>query len=242
LFWDHLQWPQSNEFHLGHTVDTQYLEERGVLSRPSYKISGDVGSALAESYLQCFFENEKHNPGNWAVSTGDNSLLLKSKEFSAGRGESVELVRAIPIPDADVPLEEVISFKEKRKDEVRSIQLAINELYSSWTGAEDQEHQLQLSISKIEEACANIVQVAREDKNPFRLSNWTIGFGLNAIGILGAAEFGAKMGTPFGLEQLGRLLGGAASTITLSKNLGFTNDRVKSSPFRYAASLERDVI
>lgn len=242
LFWDKLSWPQNNGIAFGSKIEADYLESVGLLERPKYKINGDIATGVAESFLRSYFENEAIEPGQWSLSTGDNALILKSGNFSEGRGVSVDLFRSIPIPEHDVPLEEILRFKDKRLNEVRSLVVAIDEFYSNWISSEDKEHQLNLAKRKIEQACMDMVKVAKEDKNKFRLSSWEIGFGINALGALGAAEVGGRIGQNFGFEELGKLIGAGASTITLSKAIGLKKEANSNSPFRFAASLELDTI
>lgn len=242
LFWDRLVWPQNNGLHFANSIEADFLEAANILERPEYRLNGDVATGIAESFLHSYFEKERREPGQWSLSTGDNSLVLKSQNISTGRGASVDLFRSIPIPEHDVPLEEILRFKDQRLSEVRCLVVAIDEFYSSWTSAEDKAHQLDLAKRKIEQACIDMVKVAKEDQNKFRLSNWKVGFGLNALGILGAAEIGGKIGQNFGFEGLGQILGGAASTMSLSNDIGFKNQRDSSSPFKFAASLELDTI
>lgn len=242
LFWDKLSWPQNNGVSFGSSIEADYLESIGILGRPMYRINGDVATGIAESFLHSYFQKEALEPGQWSLSTGDSALVLKSENFSEGRGASVDLFRSIPIPEHDVPLEEVLRFKESRLCEVKSLVIAIDEFYSNWASSEDRDHQLNLAKRKIEQACIDMVKVAKEDRNKFRLSNWTIGFGVNPLGILGGAEVGGRFGQNFGFEELGKLLGGAASTISLSNGVGFKKETSSSSPFKFAASLELDII
>jgi hypothetical protein len=71
-------------------------------------------------YLRTYIELNDEEPGVWALSQGEKSLFLEHGLglFSEGSGMSLNLLRAIPIPAKDVPLNEILEFKEKRKDEL----------------------------------------------------------------------------------------------------------------------------
>ena len=164
LFWDRLVWPQNNGLHFANSIEADFLEAANILERPEYRLNGDVATGIAESFLHSYFEKERREPGQWSLSTGDNSLVLKSQNISTGRGASVDLFRSIPIPEHDVPLEEILRFKDQRLSEVRCLVVAIDEFYSSWTSAEDKAHQLDLAKRKIERPCSITRSDRRERK------------------------------------------------------------------------------
>lgn len=242
LFWDRIVWPTSNGIFICGGIDSEYLEERGVLKRPRYQVNGDAAAALADAFLQAFNEKEIAEPGQWALSTGEDALILRSSEVINDRGASVDLYRAVPIPNHDVPLEDILNFREKRLPEVRAFVVAIDEFYEKWACAEDQAHQLNLAKRQIEIACLDLIKVTRESKNPFRLSSWKIGFALNPISIVGAASLGKILDPVLGLPGLGAVLTGAASTISIKRDIGFKRDVAASKPFRFSATLELDAI
>lgn len=242
LFWDRLLWPLSNGLHIDGGTDAEFLEETGVLKRPVYRGTGDVSRLLADAYIKAFDDMEEAEPGSWALHTGENALLLRSPKLQEGRGASVALFRAVPIPDRTVPLEDILRFREKRLSEVRALVVAIDEFYQEWTLSEDEEHQFHLAVRRIEHACYDLLRVSKESKHPFRLSNWKIGFSLNPMSAIGAAAIGKTLDPIIGLDGLGAILGGAASTLSLQRDIGFKVDEAKTKPFNFAVSLEKDLM
>lgn len=150
LFWDRLVWPRNTSFAFSDSPETLYLKGAGLLECPQRSASGALGAGLKKMFEDEFFVREQDESGQWAMSTGENALQLGSDRFEFGRGATVELYRSVPIPSRDVPLEDILEFKNKRKSEVVEFTIAVDKFYSSWTNSEDQDFQLNLAKQEIE--------------------------------------------------------------------------------------------
>jgi Family of unknown function (DUF6236) len=105
LFWDRLAWPTSNFIHVEGGNDSKFLIEAGVLIRPAIQFTGFMGTgALIAAQALAYRRLEEASPGGWAIAQGENSMLIKHGAIQEGRGAYVELIRAIPVPDKEVPL------------------------------------------------------------------------------------------------------------------------------------------
>ena len=118
LFWDRLVWPSSRAIHFSSGPDETFLESAGILTRPEYTFNGDGAQGIARGQIQAYQELERSEPGVWALAQGENSLLLKDGLADEGKGTLVELHRAIPVPKQDVPLAEILEFRQRRRDEL----------------------------------------------------------------------------------------------------------------------------
>lgn len=119
LFWDRpLVWPSSRNIHFASGPDELFLESAKVLSRPDYTIDGDAAQGIAKGQFQAYQDLDRSNPGAWALSQGENSFLFKQGQAIEGEGALIELHRAIPILKQDVPLAEVLEFRQRRRDEL----------------------------------------------------------------------------------------------------------------------------
>lgn len=249
LFWDRIEWPQSRLINIsGSGAEVDYLTACGMMSRPMSTISGGDMTAFAKGHIQRFVDNERMEPGLWALSEGPSSFVFDQPNFNAGRAPLVELYRAIPLPDADVPLEAVLEFKQKRLDEVRHLSLEIDGFYSNLLKSEDQAFELQRLTSELEKRCVDIIRVAKESGLKFRLSDYGINFSgdVDVTKVLGGVIAGAALGTPVGLAQLGAIVGGACG-LSIKIGGGFTlgrgnQDKLATSPFRFVASVHNEMI
>ena len=77
LFWDELVWPSSRGIYIASGPDEQFLEQAGVLTRPSFTFYGDVSHGMAMTQIAAFRDYDRKEPGKWALAQGENSFLLK---------------------------------------------------------------------------------------------------------------------------------------------------------------------
>ncbi|MGQ9371472.1 DUF6236 family protein [Azospirillum sp. ST 5-10] len=260
LFWDRLAWPQSNVMSISGDGNAKFLESANVLIRPKVHIrfEGDLAEAVGQAHIQAYSNLEKATPGGWALAQGVNSILQSSLNFQEGRGMLVELLRAIPVPDKDVPLEEILEFKRNRRSELLALRDTIDGFYSRIVSSEDKDFELQRTIGKIDAACADLLKVAKESRLSFRLSSLNASFETTLFGPIGAAISGAAVGEWMkgsALEQAisGSIvaqvplpislavLGVATSSIKISRDIGQGRKHIKNNPYRYVYSFHKEV-
>ena len=236
LFWDKLVWPSSRAIHFASGTDEQFLERAAVLARPEYTISGDVAQGIAKGQFQAYQELEKNEPGCWALSSGENSLLLKDGLAVEGKGASIELFRAIPIPTEDVPLAEILEFRHRRRDELVLLRHYLESLVEDVGAAADKQLALQTRVAEVDKACAALLAVGKEWRFPVYLSNIKASFNLSPVKFLPAVAGGWKMGEPYGLSAATAVAAaaGAASTLEIKGDLGLRSFVRPASPFRYS--------
>ncbi|OWY04701.1 hypothetical protein B6V75_00675 [Thioclava sp. F1Mire-8] len=234
--------------------DERYLKECKLLSEMEVsvgQVSGRAGLIYSHLHLAAFKELEEREPGLWSMSEGENSFNLQAKGiFTQGRGALVELHRAIPLPTADVPLEDLLNFKEKRRDELLSLTLEIDGLFSRVMNAEDSDFELKRAIGEIDQRCSDVVAAGRESKIRFSLSDFTYGVSLelSSTNLLMSGAAGAIMGTTVGLPVVGATIGAASSFIKFNVGLGGKLERSKKarelafSPYRVVSRLINEPI
>lgn len=156
----------------------------------------------------------------------------------------MELYRSIPLPEADVPLEALLEFKEKRLDELRHLVLTIDQFYSDLLKAEDQVFELKRLSREIDFRCTDLIKVSKESGLKFRLSD----LGVNFSGDIDLAKvLAGALGLGFVTQSgLGALVGGTVGLglkVGYGFSLGTTRDeKLKTSPFRFVASLHNEPI
>jgi hypothetical protein len=236
LFWDKLVWPQSSIIHFDGGSDEQFLEQAGVLTKPKYGFAGllHVSQVVAEAHMQAFLNLEKREPGLWALAQGENSFLLKDRNvLEVGRGALVELNRAIPVPDKDVPLEDILDFKVKRYAELMRLRYEIDSLFRDVDNAADKQFELKRHIQQIEIACSDLIKLGREWGFPFRLTDLRSSFELRPFAALAAGAGGWQWGAEYDMPMIGALLGVAAATFKINNDFGMRGVRLRATPYRY---------
>lgn len=250
LFWDELAWPTSNLIHIAGGPDETYLEEAGVLSRPNMQMYGSFtgASAMAEPHLAAFKRLDDESPGKWCLATGERSFNWTHMPLTETNAAVLELHRAIPVPNIDVPLAEVLEFKQRRRDEIKRLRAEIDIYVATVHAATDSNAVLRAKANEIERACADLLRVGHEWKYPVRLTDLkaSIEFKPGDV-ILKAIEVGAIGHFAFDMGTVGALLGGILG-VTLGSGLKLSGTVVKnehlnprSTPFQYVHNFHKEL-
>jgi hypothetical protein len=243
LFWDRLVWPTSNMIHIEGSQDTLFLEETGTLIRPRYTAYGDVAQGFAKIQVQAFEDLDKSEPGVWALAQGENSFLWKDNFLEADKGALVELHRAIPIPRHDVPLAEILEFKDRRKDELILLRYKLESFITEIESSTDKTESLNKSIAELDSACSNLLILGKEWQFPVYLSNIKASFSLTAPKFSGFSYAGFKLAESYGLTAatIAAGIGGAVSTLEFKGDFGLRSVKKPMSPYKYAFHINNEL-
>lgn len=197
LFWDRVQWPQSNIVDVRSNEDEMFLQNEGILVRPKLsadltslgfgghgletlmvleghsqaRLDGRTGGQFADQHINYFESLDQSEPGLWSMSEGPSSFYLRGETFEKGRGKLVELTRALPIPDSSFPLPELLEFKNRRADEIQDLNYELDKFYKYVSNANDPDHELIRLVQVIDRKLAEVHKVAKESRYPFRLGS-----------------------------------------------------------------------
>ncbi|MGX9147263.1 DUF6236 family protein [Mesorhizobium sp. 128a] len=130
LFWDRLDFPAQNMIAFGLDADAQFLKSAGVLQRTVVGLSGgSMGDVLRAAHVGAFRLLDKNEPGQWSIATGERSLSFASNDIDEGRGVLVKLYNAIPVPNKDASLVDILEFREKRRSELLALRHHLESVY-----------------------------------------------------------------------------------------------------------------
>jgi hypothetical protein len=233
LFWDRLVWPSSRALHFSSGPDEQFLERASILTRPEYTFWGDGAQATANGQIQAFLDLDHREPGQWSLAQGDNSLLIKDRVLESGKGIAIELHRAIPVPDKDVPLDDILEFKRKRNDELQLLRSELDTLVAAVDRASDITAELKKHIATVDAACTDALRVGKEWRFPVRLANLKISLDLRPFPSIAAGLVGWEAGKIFGLPTATALLFSAGASLKLGGDFGLRSIRPRQGPYRY---------
>jgi hypothetical protein len=240
LFWDRLVYPSSTTFRFDGGPDIEFLEQIGVLSRPTYGRADDfMGENLPSSYpracIAAFDDLDRREPGCWALAQGEGYLDIFTDLARQGRGALVDLYRAIPVPVEDVPLAEILEFKKRRSDELGALREQVSMFYQSIQNSADRNHEMQQCIAAIDRSCADLLKVSKESGMRMRLGDLKVSFDLTEITFAAIKGFG--IGAAVGMPNTSALLSGlglaATSVIKLEADVGVRSQDWRASPYRY---------
>jgi len=248
LFWDSLVFPTNNLIHIGSTPDIQFLESVGILERPRYSFASATNAEpLIKSQLLAFRERDGQSNGVWDICQNSAVLMQGAAEVARGAGFQLELLNVIPIPEKDVPLNEILEFKRKRNDEFLALRSQIDEFVQAINSSGDPHGELKRRIDLVDKACADALKVSSEWQFPVRLSNQKATFDLKpfeAVAAGASAYFGAvALGfSQAALAALGAAAVTAKSSLKISGDIGWRGLKRRPSPFAYVARIGSELI
>lgn len=250
LFWDKLVWPSNNLVHLGGDPDTDFLEAARILERPRYTFAGGQISVepFVRSQLEEFRKRDDAGKGIWDLCQNTATLLSAVGEATDNNGLGLELIEAIPVPDKDVPLNEILEFKRKRNDEFVALRAELDSLGSKLNAAGDSEAELQGPIARVDKACADALKIASEWQFPVHLSNQKMALDLKPFEVLAGAvatsliaSAAALTTTQTVLAGIGGAIAGAKSAFKVTGDIGLRSMRKRPSPFAYVAHVHKEL-
>lgn len=247
LFFDRLAYPINNLVRIELSGDAQFLEETGILSRPEIRFIGrSTSSDLGRVPGLALEQLNAKEPGCWSLGTGVNSLDTDDQAFRAEGGSYLELVNAIPVPDRDVPLADLLDFKLKRRDELLGLRITLAELMTSLEKAGDSEEALRLQLKAVDEGCTAVLKAAKESGFPLRLSDTKLTYSIQ-LATIGGAAFATLLAAdyvPASLTAAGATLLGIAKdavTIKIGGDMKWRRKDLSTFPFRYVASIHNEL-
>jgi len=247
LYWDKLVHPRSNCISFGGTeYDEQYLISAGILTQPTYLYTGGVMEEIIfNTYMTAFSDLENREPGVWSLSQGEKSLFINNSAANLidESGISLELIRAIPVPAADVPLNEILEFKEKRKDELMMFRAHIDQLVLEIQKSPVRSDAFNRIAKEVDAACADLLKVGHEWQWPVHFSNFKATFNLDLDKFLNAAKAGWELLEPYGplAQTSAAAVSGLVSTINVKPDISLRSIKAPRGPFRYAQLAHKEL-
>jgi hypothetical protein len=247
LFWDKLVWPKNN---IGNpnSPDLDYLEAAQILERPRYALS--MGRINADFFVQIqlteFQKRSDAGTGIWDICQNTSALLSAVAEATHVDGLGFELISAIPVPDKDVPLNEILEFKERRNDEFLNLRAEVDSLGSKLIATGRTE--IDSALTDIDKACAAVLRVSSEWQFPVRLANLQMALDLKPFEVLakgtGASLAASVVGlsaTQIVLAGISGAAGAAVSAFKITSGIGLQSIKRRKSPFAYVAHIHKEV-
>ncbi|HEX3672693.1 MAG TPA: DUF6236 family protein [Rhizomicrobium sp.] len=237
LFWDKLDFPDNNFISSWGGQGSDFLQKAGVLNRTKVRFQGseNAGSALIKAHLGAFRFLDEREPGVWSLGSGRNSLVFPDQDLDAGRGALFRLHQAIPVPDKDVPLADVLEFRTKRRDELLALRYHLEGVYERIINAGDGDLAINRETETLETAIADHIKTSKE--TGFRLRLADMDAGLNLLSIAAGGFVAYKTGLPL----LSGLLRGAVSGLSIDIGAGLKRRKPVATPFQYISSYNKEL-
>ena len=185
------------------------------------------------SSLCTFRELDGREPGIWSLASAPSDPSLPTEELLRERGILFKLFSAIPVPNEDVPLQDILEFREKRSAELISLRVHLERVYQCISKSADMDLALQTEIADLQRSLVDLVKTTKASKLRFRLCTFDA-----KINLIDAALRAYVGSIPFG--NLGAVLGAASSFAKFEATFGLP--RMEKTPFEYVSSFHRELI
>jgi hypothetical protein len=244
LFWDKLVWP-TGQIHFGEGETEKQLIDCGVMERPHYNFYGGAGDIVLRTQMQAFHDYNDKAPGAWALAQGENSLkgLGKAFEFQGG-GALIELCRAIPIPSADVPVNEILELKEHRRDELMRFRHHMEAMSEEVANTAEKTAKLEMHLKEVNAACADLMALGKEWRWPMHITSLNCSLNLkpSLVGqVIGAWEFGDKYCTELAVASAAAVGMYRGIKVNQHFNIKLRSPKHPATPYRYAYRIHTEL-
>lgn len=245
LFWDKIEYVRQPAIATKwlEDADRDFLLSERILSikQDQPTISGSAVSIIKRAYLGALTEREEAQPGAWALALGPDTFNPTEGDFFEGegapdRGLLVNLYGVIPVPNRDVPLEDVLAFKVRRNSELMALRHHVDGIcLTAAENSTDPNLAIRTSLDGLASAVNDCLQVYREQRLPFRFTQELIS--INALA--GACSIGGSLATGAPLPML--LANAVGAAVSVTAGVEWARRKKSASPFAYVAAYHEEV-
>lgn len=242
LYWDKIDYPDNNFVSVGAGPDIDFLIQAKVATRTRVQFQGALSSGNGEFFLiaqQAAFEkHDKEQPSAWSLAQlGENPHFANT---SPSLAIEYQLWNALPVPQADVPLNDILEFKEKRHAELLGLRVYLDEMYQSIVSAADIPRATNTQILKLEGALKEIDRTLTES-GIRKAITYLRGFIAGEFTNIAGTGLGAAGVAPFiGISPLAAAAFGAGIAFAVKPVLS-PPARKESHPLIYVSSVRKEL-
>ncbi|WP_335871973.1 DUF6236 family protein [Bacillus sp. 2205SS5-2] len=219
LYWDKIDFPQSNIIGFGNSPDLEFLENAGVLKRSRFHVrgGGEVADLHLKVQLTALRKNNDTERGCWSLAQEGINFVIPTRETVLDRCIELSLYNSLPIPSIESSFEDILTFKERRNDELLEFRLLLDGIFQEILKAGDSERAIETHLHKIDRQVDAISRTMNESIGKVLWSNLKVRFDVGdlirntTIGAFGASQLGVSVTTGAAL--------GLASSIKLNTEM-----------------------
>lgn len=198
LYWDKVVIPGNNLVYIAVPEEEKLIASQAI-ARPRVQFQGFYqGNQVTDAILACqAIVAEKlvqEKTVDWVLHQVGDSVALPSKFVSQKDTIRVALANTLPVPDAEVPVEEILKFKQSRKDELVELHDSIDELYFEVLNSPDERLATKKAVFRFQSAIQNIDKTSHERFKKTRKYDLSVELNLNGEDIVAGASAGALIG------------------------------------------------
>lgn len=168
-----------------------------------------------------FSKNEQEEPGCWDLAQLSEAPFYTN--MHRGAVIDFELYGMLPVPSIDTPLNDILEFKEKQKDELLAFRVYLDEIYQQIISSSDIPRAKNTELVKLEVAVKDLDKLLKENLIKRAVTNIRNTINIDFSGIVGAGLGGAGVSSIIGMSPLIAGMAGAGLVIGLNQCLCLLN-------------------
>jgi hypothetical protein len=168
LFWDKIDYPVNNMIHIGGGPDIEFLIQEGIATSTEVRFqkmeAHENGLLFIASQMVAFERKNKSEDKEWSIAQPTERLIVPH-EYSKRQGcLEFELYNAVQIPAADVPLQDVVEFKTRRKSELLALRDSMDSIVDQIMSSQDIPKRKNKALNKLHRDLNDFNRVMKETK------------------------------------------------------------------------------
>ncbi|MHA1342201.1 MAG: DUF6236 family protein [Promethearchaeota archaeon] len=168
LYWDEIHWVTISPANIGITPGLSTLQEEKILwiwYQPMYPLEGeewDQNYLTSSAQLEVMRNLNREQNGIFVLGQAGPNLFLPESERELSPGIELKLTNALPTFSADIPVEDILNFKEKRRDELKRFQNTLSKFGEKLSGTDNIERATNITIEEINLRLGDLHRVMKE--------------------------------------------------------------------------------
>ena len=152
------------------------------------------------------------------------------------------------MPNRDVPLNEILEFRQRRAPELVLLRNEIESFIAEIHSADDQEEELKRRLAAVDKACSDLIRISHEWQFPVRLTNLKSSFEIRPLLSLTAGAGAFLTGRSVGLSMSEAALSTASAValtvvpaLKLAGDFGWRGLKRRMGPYRYVYQFHNEL-
>ncbi|WP_313326070.1 DUF6236 family protein [Sphingobium yanoikuyae] len=246
LFCDRLDYPKNSAIIMG-DLNPEGLADVGILENSSIEQEGEIPSDYFNKIpFAAFQKHDEIEPGCWTIWRPSDAPPLQGLELGSEISLSLKINKIIVVPEKDVPIDDVLVFRERRRSELLALRYYVEELCLSVAGHGKNSAEFRLAFEKFDLEMNNYLKVFREKNWRKRRVSLDISFNITDAMkslVANSALAAALMGGPAMTFSAAATVFGASALAGLSVTKPFASIKgTTGSPFDYLVRVENEIL
>lgn len=246
MFWDEFICPDNNFISTGLPPELDYLQQQNLLTRNRVPFSGgissgDFGKLFLAAQEVTYMQKNAEEPGKWSIAQSEGIIKGQSCAQDTSACLVFELINSIQLPDRATPINEILEFKEKRRDELSAFHSYLEDIYFRISESKDIPRSKTHELAKLESAISDYNNTVQEKFQNRLLSSLRVVLDRSLITSAGMAMGAASLAPSIGLPALGAGVMVGSASFAIQSILTEQPPNTGMHPLTYVTKIENEL-